>query len=288
MIMLLIFIIYINLLSACSKSSAKKDSFTKDDEKQIRLIIQKSKKLIESSAKKDSFTKDDEKQIRLIIQKSKKLIEKGEIEKAKKELLKVGNRWPKDFHLVVGNEYFKRKNYEQAIKEYKEALKYEPDSSDIHGQLAKIYYFMGKNQKALEECKIAIEMGFNNAEYHYLLSGILMEMGNSDKALKEIKKAININPDFAPFLLFMGRIYEKMGNQNEALNAYLKAISKDETYISAYSSAIMIAICLNKEELAIKLLKKNKKLQPDNYIIKELLQRLKSKKEDKLEKSTIK
>jgi Flp pilus assembly protein TadD len=228
--------------------------------------------------KADELTREENKQLEEILKEYKNHIEKGEIEKAHIEILKVQTRWPKRFHLALGNEYFNKQYYKKATGEYEKVLEYEPDLAEAHGQLARIYFFSGNDQKAFEECKMALKVESNNAGYHYLLSGILVEMGNLDESLHEIKKAIDINPDFAPFLFLMGRIYEEMENQDEALNAYLKAISIDEAYSSAYSSAITIYLDLDRDEQAIKLIKKYLELEPDDYITKEILHRLTSKK----------
>ncbi len=65
-------------------------------------------------------------------------------------------------YIEKGNEYYERKNYNSAIKEYKAALELS-DSPDIHNSIGATYCLLGRYDRAIIEFEASLKIDRNNA-----------------------------------------------------------------------------------------------------------------------------
>lgn len=86
-------------------------------------------------------------------------------------------------HFEKGVNYSLKKEYDKAIAEYLESLRFNPDVAAVHSNLAFAYF----------------------------------DKGNLDLAIQENKKAIVIDPTNSNAFYGMALIYENMGNKMEAI-----------------------------------------------------------------------
>ncbi len=78
---------------------------------------------------------------------------------------------PAPFHYVYGNVLFKLKKYSEALEQYLEAVKTDPNHGNSYNNLANLYYMARKYQKALfylqkaQSCGVKINPRFKQALY---------------------------------------------------------------------------------------------------------------------------
>ncbi|MGB2864101.1 MAG: tetratricopeptide repeat protein [Sedimentisphaerales bacterium] len=93
-------------------------------------------------------------------------------------------------YLPVGNAYYKSENPEEAIQNYKEAIRTNPNDFDAH----------------------------------FGLGGCYSELGNEEEAMKANTEAIRIRPDYAFAHLALGLNYHNLGHYDEAIETYKQAM----------------------------------------------------------------
>jgi len=104
---------------------------------------------------------------------------------------------PGDYEVKKGNYRLEDGQFDEAIKEFENALTKNPDNRGAHHGLAVTYMQMGNNDEALKEFDRVIELDPSSA-VAYADRGILQDrMGRYEQALKDYRKAIYLDPDIA-------------------------------------------------------------------------------------------
>jgi Tfp pilus assembly protein PilF len=110
-----------------------------------------------------------------------------------------------------------------AEKEYRTAIKLDPNYATAHHWLAEIYAYSGRFEEASSEIKKALDLDplsfVINAEYGWALVGA----GKYDQALKQLKKTQELNPDFCSTYVYLGQLYRAEGKMTEAISSMQKA-----------------------------------------------------------------
>jgi tetratricopeptide (TPR) repeat protein len=102
---------------------------------------------------------------------------------------------PGDYSVRKGNYRLEDGLYEEAVKEFSEALRENPDHVMAHLGLAVTYMQLEKNTEALQEFNLVIDKNPELATA-YADRGILYDrMGEHRKALADYKKAMELDPE---------------------------------------------------------------------------------------------
>jgi Tfp pilus assembly protein PilF len=133
---------------------------------------------------------------------------------------------PGDYNVRKGNYRLEDGQYEEAVKEFSEALGKNPEHAMARLGLALTYMQMGRESEAIQEFNLAIELNPELAAA-YADRGILYDqMGEHEKALADYRKAIELDEEIleGPGWLwrFMRNIDEKPPTIKERA-AYLEA-----------------------------------------------------------------
>ncbi len=201
--------------------------------------------------------------INAIIEKATHYLLEGKINGCEGEILKLKDKWPQYYRLLMGNFCYLEADYEQALKKYRKSLEYDPSLAEAHKGLAATHFVMGDYREAMDECNKALQLEPNNVEYRLLSVVILNRKGDLKEALKKIQILVKQYPDKAAPYYYLGEVYKNMNNKEKALEALLKAIEKDKTFLESYPLAIELLIDLNKKEQALELWAEYYKLKPE-------------------------
>ncbi|MBZ0179990.1 MAG: tetratricopeptide repeat protein [Melioribacteraceae bacterium] len=110
-------------------------------------------------------------------------------------------------HVINGALAEMNNNYAEAILEYQDALKLDPQPG-IHYSLAKNYYKIGKLAAALNHSQSSVEMDPDNTEYLGLLATIYSHAGEIDSAAAAFEKIISIDSTDVTAYYNLASIYE--------------------------------------------------------------------------------
>ncbi|MEW5758751.1 MAG: tetratricopeptide repeat protein [Candidatus Omnitrophota bacterium] len=127
-------------------------------------------------------------------------------------------------HFTRASIYEKFNKLDEAIEEYKEALKYDYSSVDIHIRLGLVYVKRDRIDEAIDEFVVASNLSPERMEPHLLLALLYGAKGDFLKAAKEyeivLNKASQVEPENIEIKKALGEVYFRQGKLDEALDVY--------------------------------------------------------------------
>lgn len=129
---------------------------------------------------------------------------------------------------------YNAEKYEEAVKFYKEAAKYEYNGARTYELIASSYINMQDTAQALTTLNEGFEKSPENSAILVLMINIYLNANKVDDAMKYLDLAINQDPENASFYFARGSLYDKIGQQDNAIIAYEKAIELKQDYFDAY------------------------------------------------------
>jgi serine/threonine-protein kinase len=89
---------------------------------------------------------------------------------------------------------------EEAVPAYREVLRLQKDQPNSRGMIRYLLVKTRRLDEAIAECREAIRLEPNNVELHESLITVLLEKGQLDEAIAECREALRVNkPDFEGF-----------------------------------------------------------------------------------------
>lgn len=168
--------------------------------------------------------------------------------------------------------------YSEAVKEYQEVLKKQPDFPGVHFALGQIYYKMYKPTEAEQELKLALKEDPNNPPANYMLGQILLRNKKAAEALPFLQVAAAGDPTFMKAHLELGKCYLELGKLQEAQQALSKGAEVDPQSREPHVLLVQVYARLNDD----------KKRKAELAIIEKLSQEKKEKLQKAIEKAAQK
>jgi Flp pilus assembly protein TadD len=129
----------------------------------------------------------------------------------------------------LGSVYGKLGQFQQALEAFKEAIRLKPDDVGAWTNLGRTYLGLGQLQQAVEALKEAIRLKPDDAAAWYGLGLIYLNLGQLQQAVEALKEAIRLKPDDAAAWQSLGSAYSGLGNRAKVMEVYqqLKALDPD-------------------------------------------------------------
>ena len=116
-------------------------------------------------------------------------------------------------HYSLGNALVQSRTSE-AIAEYKEAVRINPDYAEAHNNLGSALLLTGRTAEAIDEYNHALQIDPGYAQAHNNLGNALVQTGRAPEAIDHYKEALRITPtsadahnNLAAALAQMGRTF---------------------------------------------------------------------------------
>ncbi|KAK6636150.1 hypothetical protein RUM43_009802 [Polyplax serrata] len=90
---------------------------------------------------------------------------------------------------ALGNEAYKKKDFETALKHYFKAIELDPTEITYYNNVAAVYFEQKDYEKCIKQCEKGIEIGRENRADFKLIAKAFMRIGNSYKKLNDLKSA---------------------------------------------------------------------------------------------------
>jgi tetratricopeptide (TPR) repeat protein len=126
-----------------------------------------------------------------------------------------------------------------AVKEYREALRLKPDYVDAHNDLGNALDDLGQRGEAITEYRTAIALNPDFAKAHNNLGIVLAKEGHDTDAIVEYRTAIRLNPSDAIPHTNLGIALARLGDYDNAIVEHRKAIEIDSRCVACDHSDIV-------------------------------------------------
>jgi len=145
-----------------------------------------------------------------------------------------------DAWFMLGNEYYRRHRYADAIDQFKHALALKPDYDLVVINMANAYRAMGRDQEAMVGYRRFMELDPKNAQIRFEAAQILLDNGKFDEAETELTHALDIEPKLAAARNALAVIALKRGDAAAAQRDIEQAIAvKPDVRLAHYNLALL-------------------------------------------------
>ncbi|MCE1165034.1 MAG: tetratricopeptide repeat protein, partial [Bacteroidetes bacterium] len=145
-------------------------------------------------------------------------------------------------HYKKGKTHLKLSEIENAAREFKAALDYNPDSDKANNDYSACLRKLDLCEEALEFANKAVMLSPNSAEYYNNRGNIYYCLGKTDESVRDYNKAIELNPGYANAYFNRGSIYfESVNDTERARQDWLRAIELNPEYrneLTQHSEAV--------------------------------------------------
>lgn len=121
-----------------------------------------------------------------------------------------------NIHFAIGTLYWKNQKLPEARGELEAELKLNPSHPDALYELGDIAAFSGDSQTAEKYFRAALKLRPSLIEAHYGLEKICTQDGRFDEALAHLRKVLEIDPSEATAHYRLAAVYRKMGRAADA------------------------------------------------------------------------
>lgn len=139
-------------------------------------------------------------------------------------------------HLNLAMASKNRKDFADAVKRVRTALKEDSQNIDAYVVLAWTYYDMGRLELAKLVCFQALTISDKTPAVHNLLGLVHMKMADVTKAMASFQKAVEADPKYVPALMNVGALafsYKDYETSYRSFDQASKVQPKDPTILSA-------------------------------------------------------
>jgi tetratricopeptide (TPR) repeat protein len=127
-----------------------------------------------------------------------------------------------------------RRIFEQAIKDYTQALRLDPNNASIYRDRSIVYSNMGDYDRAIADHNQGIRLNPNYADAYNNRGILYTEMGEYENAIKDFDQAILLKPYYALAYTNRGNVYQIKRDYDHAIMDYNQAIQLEPNYAVAY------------------------------------------------------
>ena len=149
---------------------------------------------------------------------------------------------------LKGNEHFYKKQYNEAIDYYDNALRQDSNNLDLLFNKAYSLAELGKFNEAIKWYDKALRIKPDDVDALNNKGWALYNLGKYNEAIEYFDKALRIKPDYVDALNNKGVSLEKLGKYNEAIEWYDKALRIKPDYVDALNNKRLAQKKLGKED----------------------------------------
>ena len=152
---------------------------------------------------------------------------------------------------------------DQAEELFISAIRQDNKNIDGYKGLVEVYIKQEQWQEAGQTCKFLIKLSPKGV-YYVKLAKIEEHVGNENKAIMLYKKAVKKTPNRAGWHSHLARLLEKTGNLEAALASAQEALALEPENPRFLDNVIEFAIIVNNKKLAQEMLRRIRKVNPEN------------------------
>jgi len=170
-----------------------------------------------------------------------------------------------DAWFMLGNEYYRRRQFTRAIEQFTRALALKPDYDLVVINMANAYRALGRDREAMIGYRRFMELDPKNAQIRYEAAQILIDGGNLDEARRELTQALALEPKLAAARNALGVLALRRGDISGAEREIRAAIEEKPDVRLAHFNLALLAEQQRDLPRAVAEYKKEIELHPNSY-----------------------
>jgi tetratricopeptide (TPR) repeat protein len=143
-------------------------------------------------------------------------------------------------HYSLGNALLRKGRTSEAIDQFTEALRINPDYAEAHNNLGYALLVTGRTSAAIEQCKEALRIDPTYAHAHNNLGNALAQTGRASEAIDHYKQTLRMNPNSADAHSNLGAALAQVGRISEAIEELKAAVRINPNNIDARNNLIYV------------------------------------------------
>ena len=195
-----------------------------------------------------------EKKINLKINNLIQLFHENDYSKVLNNVTELLEQYPNNLQLLTikAITLVSLKKFKEAIKCYKQCLKYNPNHMDSYFNIGSVYQDINEIDNATSSYKKVLEIDPNHFGALFNIAVIYNDQKEYNKAIYYYKKSLKVNPQDVSVYYNLGIIYYKICEYNLAVKYYKSAIHIDPNFNDTYFNLASVFERLEKYESCIK------------------------------------
>jgi len=177
-------------------------------------------------------------------------------------------------HIKLGNALNEQGKVEEAVAQYREALRVKPDSARAYNNLAMIRLNQGDFQEALRLLSEALRISPNHVDAHVNMGIALASLNRPGEAIAHFAAALQLDPGRADAHYNLGAALFLQGEYARAAAHFAEAVRVNPLDIDARFALAVALIHLNKPEQAATHLDEVLRRRPDHAEARQYLDQL--------------
>jgi len=179
-------------------------------------------------------------------------------------------------HFKSGHDLLKKKQLDEALKEFEKAAKISPDSAMAHYWVGMTFFYKKDSERAIAKFKKVLELDPKNFRAMAMIGKILsFDRAKLDEAAKSLNNALSINPDYEDARFDLARIYAMKGDMNRAFAEFAIIFNAEPRFALYHFEAGRIFESMKNVDKAKQEYARALQLDPNMSAAKEALERLK-------------
>jgi len=142
--------------------------------------------------------------------------------------------------------------FDEAILEFKEVLRKNPDFPGIHFALGQVYWRRKDLEKSQQELRLALAEDPNQPLANYYLADILVTGKEYLRAIPHLDLALSVYPELTRGWWLLGKCYASTGNEQRALQVLKKALEQNPGYKEVHFQLYELYARLGKKEESLR------------------------------------
>ena len=139
-------------------------------------------------------------------------------------------------HSNLGNALRQAGRAAEAVEHFEQVVRIEPDIAEAHNNLGAALAQAGMIEEAITQYAQALQIRPDYAEAHYNLGSALLQVGQNQEAIEQLEQALRIKPDYADAHCNLGVALVGLGKPQEAMGHWEQALQIKPDYADAHNN----------------------------------------------------
>ena len=163
-----------------------------------------------------------------------------------------------------GSVYFKKRDFEQAVRDYTTALEIDSNNATAYIYRGLAFINLRRHERANRDFSYALALDPCNAIAHTHIGIVHAVTGDHDNAIKNFNHALKADPNY-PFVFFSrGASYSAKGDDDSAERDFSKAIELNPDFSDAYRARSLVFMTRGEYDRALQDVNNALRLAPED------------------------